>query len=221
MSKDSDIKSRIDDVFRSEELLADFVEGRLDAASSEQVQVWLAENERAFDAVVLARSLIEEERALAGAPFPVTNAQRAGRDGAKALFKAPGGLRAVFRLLGDALDLIESFGGDWAPVPAPAVRGGGEGPCDRDLWAGAVRAEDLTLRVEVERTEGGAVIAAGVDRPEGAQVALLRDDGIVSLCPATKEPAELAEVGEGAYFVEVRRGGEALGRVAVGLEASG
>lgn len=207
-------------LIRDEESLADFVEGRLDAATAAQVQAWLAEDSDAFDAVVLARSLMDEESKLMGARLPVPAAQLTAQERAKALFsESP--VAAVFRFVQGALDLIGGgASGVWAPVAAPAVRGQGGGPDGRDLWAGRIQAGEDTLLVEVERTAAGALIAAGVDNAARAQVVLLRDDSVVTLRPATVVPAELAQVEAGRFHVEVRRGGRTTGRASVVLEAA-
>ncbi len=206
-------------IVRDEETLGDFVDGRLDDEGRAQVQAWIAEDEAAFDAVVLARSLSEAEAALMGGAFPRGARQRSAAERAKALLQ-PSALKAVFRLLQGALELVEPLvEGGWAPVAAPAVRGdeGGEG---RDLWAGRTGAGRDALTVEVERTGEGAVIAAGVQGPEGAQLVLLRDGAVIALRPATAEPVEVAEVAAGEFLVELRRSGAAVARAAVVLEAA-
>ena len=207
-------------IIRDEETLADFVEGRLDSAANEQVQAWLAEDSVAFDTVVLARSLMEEESKLMGARLPTPAARSAAARRAQGLFKES--LKAaVFRLVQGALDLLDdATAGQWAPVAAPAVRGAGAENGDRDLWEGRIPAGDDTLTIEVERTDSGALIAAGVDNAAGAQIVLLRDEDVVTLRPATAEPAELAEVTAGSFHVEVRRDGRTTGRAAVVLKAA-
>ena len=202
-----------------DETLADFVEGRLDAAASAQVEAWLATDDMAFDTVVLARSAMDEEGKLVGARLPAPAAQAVARDRAKALFQES--LKAViFRFAKGALDLVDNLAaGHWAPVAAPAVRGDGVGD-GRDLWAGRIPAGDDTLTIEVERTLSGALIAAGVDNAAGAQIVLLRQGAVVTLRPATVEPAELGEVQAGSFHVEVRRNGKTTGRAAVVLQAA-
>ena len=206
-------------IVRDEETLGDFVDGRLDEGARAQVQAWLAEDEAAFDAVVLARSLSEAEAALMGSAFPRGARQRSAAERAKALLR-PSGLKAVFRLVQGALDLVEPLvQGRWTPVMAPAVRGAGDGE-GRDLWTGCVGAGRDALTIEVERTGEGAVIAAGVEGPEGAQLALLRSGAMVALRPATTEPVDLAEVAAGEFQVELRRSGDVVASAAVVLEAA-
>lgn len=206
-------------IVRDEETLGDFVDGRLDEVGRAQVQAWLAEDEAAFDAVVLARSLSDAEAALVGGAFPQGVRQRSAAERAKALLR-PGALKAVFRLLQGALELVEPLvEGAWAPVEAPAMRGDqGGGGCD--LWAGRTGLGRDALTVEVERTDGGAVIAAGAQRPEGAQLALLQAGSVIAVRPATVEPAELAEVTAGEFSVELRRSGSPVASAAVVLEAA-
>lgn len=207
-------------LIRDEETLADFAEGRLDAAARATVESWLAQDEAAFDMVVLARSLMEEEAKLMGGRLPVPAAQLAARDRAQSMFRESV-KSVVFRLVQDALDLVDGLAASrWAPVAAPSVRGDA-GVCDgRDLWEGRIEAGDDTLVIEVERTESGALIAAGVDNAVGAQIVLLDGDDVVTLRPATAEPAELAEVGAGSFRVEIRRDGQTTGRASVVLEAA-
>ena len=206
------------------ERIADFAEQRLDAALHETVDAHLAACDGCFDQVVHVRWAIEQERALVGAPFPVTPAERSARERARALFSEPLG-RAVFRLLKGALELVSTTGASWEPVAVPAVRGAGDADA-RDLWEAAFPAGELSLRIEVERTGAGCVVAAGIAAPGGAEapagtsVALLRDGTVVALQPATAEPADLAEVGPGAFAVEVRRDGGTLGRAELHLQAA-
>ncbi len=206
-------------LIHDEETLANFVEGRLDDAASAEVEAWLASDEVAFDTVVLARSLMDEEAKLVGGRLPVPAAQAVARDRAKALFQES--LKSVvFRLVRGALDLVDNLAvGEWAPVAAPSVRGDSDGD-GRDLWEGRIPAGDDTLTIEVERTGAGALIAAGVDNAAGAQIVLLRDGAVVTLRPATAEPAELAEVEAGSFQVEIRRDGETTGRASVVLQAA-
>ena len=206
-----------------EEHLADFVDGRLQAAERDTVATHVEACDTCFDVVVLTRAAVEEERALAGAPFPVTAAQRAARERARALYSPPLSVRAVFRLVRDALDLVREAGAQWTPVAAPAVRGGEAGD-GRDLWQARVRVDDLDLALEVERSGEGAVIAAGLtgadgaEAPAGTSVALVREGSLLAFQPATAEPADLAEVGPGEFRVEVRRDGEVAGHAIVALE---
>jgi len=207
-----------------DERLACFVEEILPAAQRVDVDTHLSACDDCFERVAVARWVVLKERALAGAPFPVTLAERRARDRAKGLFRAPAGARAVFRLLRGALDLVQFTGPAWSPVAAPAVRGDGEGD-DQDLWEVRTQLGDYTLRVEVERTGSGCVIAAGVatgtgEPPSGTAVALVRDGALLSLQAATSEPADLAEVGPGRFRVEVRRDGEVTGHAEVVLKAA-
>jgi len=206
-------------LIRDEETLADYVEGRLNSSAAAQVQAWLVEDDAAFDAVVLARSMMDEEAALMGARFPQGSSQAAARERAQSLFR-PTLTAAVFRLVQGALDLVDELvSGQWAPVAVPAVRG--DGATDgRDLWEGRIPAGDDMLHVEVERTEQGALIAAGVASAEGAQVALLLNGELICLQPATVEPAELAEVGAGRVRLEIRRNGQVVGGAEVALRAA-
>ena len=108
------------------------------------MQAWLAEDDAAFDAVVLARSMMDEEAALMGARFPQGSSQAAARERAQSLFR-PTLTAAVFRLVQGALDLVDELvSGQWAPVAVPAVRG--DGATDgRDLWEGRIPAGDDML----------------------------------------------------------------------------
>ncbi len=206
-----------------EEHLADFVEGRLGADERQSTATHVEACDTCFSVVVLTREVMAEERALAGAPFPVTAAQRVARERAKALYSPPLSIRVVFRLVKDALDLVRTAGAEWAPVAAPAVRGGEAGD-GRDLWQARVRVSDLDLALEVERSREGCVIAAGLtaagggEAPAGTAVALVRDGSLVAFQPATAEPADLAEVGPGEFRVEVRRDGHLEGHATLALE---
>ena len=207
-----------------EERLADFAEDRLDAAAREAVDTHLQACDNCFEVVVLTREAICEERAWARSPSLVTVAERAARERARSLFAPRLDVRAVFRLVRGALDLVRSAGAAWEPVAVPAVRGGEARGDGRDLWEASASVAGLDLRLEVERTGSGCVIAAGLTAPGGAaapagtSLALVSGGRLLAFQPATEEPADLAEVGAGEYRVEVRRGDEVAGHATLSLE---
>jgi len=207
-----------------EERLADFTEGRLDAQDRATLETHLEGCDTCFEVVVLTREAMQAELAYAGSPALVTIPERAAREKVKALFAPKLGMRAVFRMVRGALDLVRSAGAEWAPVAVPSVRGGATDGAGLDLWESKVRVGELDLQLEVERSGEGCLIAAGLttrggtEAPAGLSVALVTEGKLLAFQPATGEPSDLAEVGAGEYRIEIRRGDEVTGHATLALE---
>jgi len=207
----------------NEERLACYVDELLAPAARQVASLHLEACEPCLERVIMARWVDGQEAALAGAAFPVTVAERAARSRAKALFVEASRplLAGVFRLVSEALELVESVGAQWSMVALPTVRRGADDRAGSDLWETTLELGDALLRVEVERSDRGAVVSAGAEGRAGEAVlqsyslALLRDGATVALQSATSEPADLGPVGPGRYAVELRLDGETLGSISL------
>ncbi len=148
----------------SDETLAAYVDGRVDASERRSVETHLVRCDRCLEQVALLKRVSDDEAAFADLTVPPAVLARA-----RALIAERFGPRTsivdlVVRIAGSVVEVLRTTGEMLAPDPASAAVRGRRKPGRRALVR--KRVGDLDLIIEVESRDGEPVLRILLNRPE-------------------------------------------------------